>query len=227
MKLRFIALLAVWAAAMPVMATPTGLNNIPTADTIAHRTVAVQAFSSFGEGVNQFAANGPDKHSFWMGFKSGLEFQKLRLEYGLDSPLGPELSGPLLVQTKVGFTPWKDGAFALGVAGVALTDTRRAGDPFTYAMLAHDFKWARLHLGYGITTNNDSLLLGIDRSWKVFGNALNLNVDLVQTQDERGWMTALGMKYNLEKHVVLESWTNLPDQGAASFIGKINFVFSF
>ena len=44
------------AVAASALATPTGLNNIPTADTVPHRTVATQAFSSFG-GANQFAAN--------------------------------------------------------------------------------------------------------------------------------------------------------------------------
>lgn len=62
--------LAAFALATSAFATPTGLNNIPTADTIDHRTVAIQAFSSFGPGANQFAANGPDEHSFWMGFKT-------------------------------------------------------------------------------------------------------------------------------------------------------------
>ena len=58
-----ITRLLVWvmcAAAPPVFATPTGLNNIPTAETIDHRTVAVQFFSSFG-GSNQFATSGPGK----------------------------------------------------------------------------------------------------------------------------------------------------------------------
>ena len=44
-------------SAGPAFGTATGLNNIPTADTVPDRTVAVQAFSSFGHGVNQFSAN--------------------------------------------------------------------------------------------------------------------------------------------------------------------------
>lgn len=227
MKITCLLVIAVCATAFPALGTPTGLNNIPTADTVGHRTVAVQAFSSFGNGVNQFAANGPGQHSFWTGFKSGWEFTPLRLEGGLDSPLGPGFSGPLFFQTKLAFTPWEDGDFAFGVAGVALTDTRRSGDPFTYAMIAHDFGIARLHLGYGITTRNNSVLLGIERTWKVLGNNLNLNADLVQTQNQTKWLPALGVKYHLGKHVVLESWANLPGEGAASFVGKLNFVFAF
>ena len=43
---------AAFAAATSVFGTPTGLNNIPTAETIDHRTVAAQFFTSFG-GSNQ------------------------------------------------------------------------------------------------------------------------------------------------------------------------------
>lgn len=206
--------------------TPTGLNNIPTADTVPDRVVAVQAFSSFG-GANQFGANGPGKHSFWMGFKTGIEFAPLRVEWGLDSPIGQQRSGPLYSQIKAGITPWKNGSLALGVAGIALTDVGRAGNPFTYAMLAHDFGVLRAHTGYGLQTHGNTVLFGVDRTWKILDRDLNLNADLVQTRDGKGWLPAIGAKYVLNPHIVLESWTNFPDRGSASFIGKINFVFKF
>ena len=207
-------------------ATPTGLNNIPTADTVPHRTVAVQAFSSFG-GANQFSTSGPGKHSFWLGFKTGWDLSPVHLELGMDSPLGTGLSGPLFFQTKARFAPWKDGMFAVGIAGIALTDTERAGDPFSYAMLAHDFHLVRLHAGYGYQTNGSSFLFGVDRTWKVFERDFNLNADLVQSRDQRGLITAVGAKYDLSKHIVLESWANFPDRDSVSVIAKINFVFKF
>lgn len=207
-------------------ATPSGLNNIPTADTIPHRTVAIQAFSSFG-GANQFATAGPGQHSFWLGFKTGWELGPASLEWGLDSPLGSDMSGPLFFQTKVGFTPWEDGSFALGVAGVATTDIDRVGDPFGYAMLAHDFHFARFHLGYGLQTNGNSLLVGVDKTWKLLDRDLNLNADLVQTRDQEAWLPSVGAKYGLSEHIVLETWANFPDQGSVSFIAKLNFVFKF
>lgn len=210
-----------------LLATPTGINNIPTADVVPHRTVAAQAFSSFGPGANQFAANGPDEHSFWLGFKTGWDFSPLHLEWGLDSPVITGPSGPLFFQTKVNFTPWENGAFALGVAGVALTDTARAGDPFTYAMLAHDFGFIRAHAGYGLQNNGNTVLLGLDRTWKVLDRNFNLNVDLVQAADQSFWLPAVGWKYELSKHIVLEWWSNFPEQGQSSHIAKINFVFTF
>lgn len=216
MKAPTLALSAVLVTTA-AFATPSGLNNIPTADTVPDRTVAVQAFDTWGAGT----------HDFWMGFKTGWDFSPLHLEWGLDSHLGPQPSGPLYFQTKIGFVPWQDGQIAVGVANVGLTDTGRASDPFTYAVLTQDLHFARLSVGYGLQTDNNTVLLGLDRSWKVWDRNLNLNADLVQTGDQSGWLTAVGAKYDLSKHIVLEAWINLPDHGDASFLGKINYVFHF
>jgi hypothetical protein len=225
MKTKTLALYALLTTS--ALATPSGFNNIPSTDLVPHRTVAVQAWSSFG-GANQFAANGPGEHSFWMGFKTGLTLTEgLNLEWGLDSPLGLEQSGPLFGQTKLGFHPWEGGAFSLGVANVAITDINRASDPFSYAVLSHDFGPVRLHGGYGLQTNGNSYLLGIDHTFKINDHDLNLNADLVQTRDQDGWIAAVGAKYAVNKHIMLESWVNLPDEGEASAILKINFIFTF
>jgi hypothetical protein len=206
--------------------TPTGLNNIPTADTVSHRTVAVQYFNSFG-GANQFGAAEPGKPSQWVGFKTGWDFEPVHVEWGADSILGTGVSGPLFLQSKVRISPWTNGELALGVAGIAVTNIGRAGDPFSYVMLAQDFGWARLHAGYGYQTNGSSCLFGIDRTWKIIGRNFNLNADLAQTRDQHGFITALGAKYEVAKCVLLETWGNFPDRDAVSFITKINFVFSF
>jgi len=225
MKTQTIALYALISTA--AFGTPSGLNNIPTADTVPHRTVAVQAFSSFGPGVNQFAANGPDEHSFWMGFKNGWALEPLHLEWGLDSPLFTERSGPVFFQTKLAFEPWEKGRISLGIAGVALTDTALAGDPFSYAVLTHDFGFVRAHVGYGVQTNGNSVLFGIDRTWKLFERNFNLNADLVQAADESFWLPSVGFKCDLHKNIVFEWWTNLPEEGDISHVAKINFVFTF
>jgi hypothetical protein len=199
------------------LATPSGLNNIPTADTVPHRTVAVQAFDTFGDGP----------HDFWAGFKTGWDFSPVHLEWGVDSHLEPDPTGPLYFQTKLGFEPWQDGKFALGVANIGLTDTGRAGDPFTYAVLTQDLNFARLSLGYGLQNDNNTVLIGLDRTWKVLDRNLNLNADLVQTNDQSNWLASVGFKYDLSEHIVIEGWANLPDEGQASIVAKVNFVFKF
>jgi len=141
--------LAFAATCAPLFATPSGLNNIPTADTIGEREVAVQAFDSFG---------GTGPHDFSMGFKTGLDLSPVHLELGLDGHLVPNSSGPFYFQTKAGFEPWKGGKIAVGVANVAVSDQSRAGDPFTYSVLTQDLKFFRVSAGYGIQTHNNSVL---------------------------------------------------------------------
>ncbi len=218
MKLTYLTTLTLLLTSTAVFATPSGLNNIPTADTIGDRTVAVQAYDTF-------SGSGP--HDFAMGFKTGLEFSPLHLEWGLDSHLAPTPSGPLDFQIKLGFTPWQNGKIAVGVANVALTDRDRAGDPFSYAVLTQDLKFARLSVGYGLQTDNNTVLLGVDRTWKLSGHNINLNADLVQTGDGSGWLTSVGVKYDLCDHIVIETWVNLPDHGDVSVVAKLNYVFKF
>lgn len=217
MKRQITTLLVIAAASSSLLATPSGLNNIPTADIVGDRTVAVQAFDLLG---------GND-HDFAMGFKTGLDLSPIHLEWGLDSHLAPTPSGPLLFQTKIGFSPWKDGKIAVGVANVALTDTDRAGDPFTYAVLTQDLQFARLSVGYGLQTDGNTVLLGLDRTWKVMDHNLNLNADLVQTGDGSGWIPSIGAKFDVNEHIVLETWVNLPDHGDVTVMAKINYVFKF
>jgi hypothetical protein len=205
------------ASAATALATPSGLNNIPTGDIVPHRTVAVQLFDTLGSG----------SHDLWGGFKTGWDFSPVHLEWGLDSRLGPDPAGPLYFQTKLGFSPWQNGKLAVGVANVGLSDTGRAGDPFTYAVLTQDLKFARLSVGYGLQNDNNSLLLGLDRTFKVLDRNLNLNADLVQTGDQSGWLASAGFKYDLSEHLVFEAWANLPDEGDASAAVKLNYVFKF
>lgn len=220
-----LLILAFFGLGHSLFATPTGLNNIPTADTVPHRTVAVQSFSSFGDGANQFAANGPGEFSYWMGFKAGYAFPILNLEVGLDSPLAPKETGPLVFQTKLNKTLWESGVIAIGVANIGLTDSAISGKPFTYAMIAHDFKYVRAHAGYGLQTNGNTILLGVDRTWRVWGRSLNVNADLVQGANQSFWLPALGVKFDPMDYLVLEGWSNFPERGKPSYIAKLNLVF--
>jgi hypothetical protein len=158
-----------------VFGTPTGLNNIPTADTVPHRTVAWQGFLNLGgpNAVNGVPGYGPTgKGTLWTGFKTGLQLQRVRLEWGLDTPILPGQAGPLAFQTKVGFNPWENGSVVVGVANVALTDTRRSAEPFTYGVVTQDFGRLRVHAGYGYQAygqagiGSSSLLAGVDRTFK-------------------------------------------------------------
>ncbi len=240
MKKRFLRWFAVLAllvgGSAGVFGTPTGLNNIPTADTVPDRTVAWQGFLNLGgpNAVNGVPGYGPTgRGTLWSGFKTGLRFSGLRLEWGLDTPILPGQAGPLAFQTKLGFNPWENGSVVVGVANVALTDTRRSAEPFTYGVLTQDFGLLRVHAGYGYQAygqagiGSSSLLAGVDRTFKVWERDLNLNADVIQTERQHAWLPAVGAKYNLSQHIVLEAWGNFPEHGKASGMAKINYVFTY
>jgi len=209
---------ALLCSALPLFATPSGLNNIPTADTIGEREVAVQAFDSFGK---------TRQHDLSAGFKTGLDLSPVRIELGLDGNVLPNTSGPGYAQKKAAIQPWDDAKLALGVANLAVSDFSRASDPFSYAVLTQDLNIFRASAGYGIQTRNNTGLLGIDRSRKINDRDFNLNADLIQTNDQTKWLPSVGAKYELSKAIILERWCNFTESGPPSFLAKLNYFFKF
>ena len=126
---------------------------------------------------------------------------------------------------------WQGGNFGIGIANLALDkqDRDRAGDPFSYIVLSQDVNgWFRAHAGYGFQTDNNSVLLGLDKTWKVFDRDFVLRADAIQVQDQGQWEGSLGFLYALHKNLVLESWVSQPfDHGDPIFTVKLNFVVQF
>jgi hypothetical protein len=206
-----------------LLATPSGLNNIPTADVTPMGTFVGQAYSNFG--------NDHDG-DFSLGFKTGLDLWGQKFEIGADSHITPGTGGPVVLQFKYQVPQlWQGGNFGIGIANLALTqeDRDRAGDPFTYVVLSQDINgWFRTHAGYGFQTDNNSVLLGLDKTWKVFERDFVLRSDLIQIQNEGQWEGSLGFLYALNKYLVLESWVSQPfDHGDPIFTVKLNFVVQF
>ncbi|HSJ04605.1 MAG: hypothetical protein ACAI34_15270 [Verrucomicrobium sp.] len=223
MKSRFLPLVACLAAASPIWATPSGLNNIPTADVTPQGVVVLQSFTNFGN----------DKDAdLTLGFKTGLDLFGQKFEFGADSHIVPDKGGPIVLQAKYSL-PFGEGlpTLGLGVANITVTndDRDRAGDPFSYAVLTHDFNGLfRAHVGYGVQADNNSVLLGVDKTVKLFERDLTLRSDFIQIQDESQWMGSLGFLYALHDNVVLESWASQPfDDGDTIYTVKLNFVFKF
>lgn len=217
--------LLVWAAgASQSFATSTGLNNIPTADTPGHREGVFQWFSTF-------PTEGKADH--WGGFKTGLRpcGETHRFEGGFDSHLAPGASGPVVFQFKYSVQPWTHlPALGLGAANLALTseDRARAGQPFSFAVLAHDFHWFRAHAGYALQHDNHTALLGLDKTVKLFERDLMLRGDFRQIDDQEQWLGSAGFLYRFHKNVALESWVSQPtDHGPTSLTLKLNFIFNF
>jgi hypothetical protein len=220
MKTQTLALYALLTAS--ALATPSGLDNIPTADTPAQGEVVIQAWTNFG---NDHDAD------FNMGFKTGFDVFGQKLEFGADSHLFPNQGGPVVLQFKYVQNLWEGGKLALGIANLALGDDSidRAGDPFSYALISQTIAGTlRAHAGFGFQTDNNSVLLGLDKTVKVLERDLQLRTDLVQIQDQDQWMGSVGFLYVLHPNVVLEAWASQPfDHGDTLYTAKLNFVIKF
>ena len=157
-----LAFIVPFAAVSAALGTPSGLNNIPTADTTPQGTFVLQAFSTTG---------GDGDTDFNIGFKTGIDFLKVvKLEVGADSHILPGNGGPVVISGKVAL-PFGQGlpTFALGAANVAFSEQQRqrAGDVFGYAVLSQDFGWFRAHAGCAYQDADALPFFGLDKTFRV------------------------------------------------------------
>src|SRR5712691_2696609 len=214
------------AFAPQLHASSSGLNNIPTADTAPNLTLVVQEYSTYG------AQRRPDHVA---GFKFGIDpwetrAWRNRFEFGIDSHFAPGDAGPAVLQVKWATQPrsgWP--ALSVGVANIAATASDRAGtgQPFWYAVLSQDLKFLRLHGGYGLQRgDNNTAILGVDRTVKLFRRDLMVRADAVQTERRGNWAPSAGGLYAICKYFVIESWITQPIHGhPPNFTVKLDFVF--
>jgi hypothetical protein len=230
------------AATSTVMATPSGLNNIPTADTTPQGTFVLQGFTTIG--------NDRDA-DFNLGFKTGIDAKWVKLELGASSHISPGKGGPITPHGKLAI-PFGEGlpTLAVGVANLSFTNhgRDRAGDEFFYAVVSHDFGWFRLHGGCASQDRDALPFYGIDKTFRkivretkasdgksVSGKEVvetsrdlfTLRADAIQ-QANSDWLYSAGILVPVFKHFVFETWGNFPDNGAdPSLTIKGNFVFTF
>jgi hypothetical protein len=218
-RLAMVAFLTVTVTPGFVRATPSGLNNIPTADTTGARALVLQGFSTFGQ--NRAPAH-------FAGFKMGLHPLSHRVEWGLDSRIAPDSAGPAILQFKYALPLQTSGPIlGLGVANLALTggDRDDAGQPFSYVVFTHDFGWTRAHAGYGLQSRNNAAFAGLDRTFKILDRDFMLRADLIQIENRDRLLGSIGFLYVLHKSWVLESWiSQTTEHGDASFTVKLNFI---
>ena len=248
MKILSALLLTTTAA----LATPSGLNNIPTADTTPQGTFVLQAFSTTG---------GDADTDFNIGFKTGVDILKIvKFELGADSHLLPDKGGPVVVNGKLA-VPFGKGlpTFAIGAANIAFNEhqRQRAGDVFGYAVLSQDFGCFRAHAGCGYQDTDALPFFGLDKTFRSSkprvvsdGKSVRLagghgagsgdpNAAL-ETRDlftiradaielpSHDWLYSAGVLIPVCKYFVFETWANLPGNGdSPSWTIKGNFVVSF
>ncbi len=207
---------------LPVEATSSGLNNIPTTDTPPDRTGVIQIYTNQTEGVQD---------DYLVGYKMGLRPWGQIFEWGVDGRLGEGEEGPAVLQLKYVVDPGESlPMLAVGAANIAVTsdDRREAGQAFKFALLTHDFGWFRGHAGYALQQNNDAAFFGWDKTCQAFERDLILRGDLIQIDDQQQWLGSLGFLFSINKHLVLESWVSQPlENGKSIFTLKLNLIFEF
>ena len=245
------------AAGSSAFATPSGLNNIPTADTVPMGTFVLQGFTTLG---------GNRDADFNLGFKTGIDLKKVKLELGLASHLIPGKGGPVEPHAKIAM-PLGEGlpVIAAGVANISFNsvDRRRAGDTFVYFVVSQDFHWFRLHAGIAEQSSQPLPFFGVDKTFRVEKKRIvsdgkstrlikkvgvgtghgagsgdpnaaletrdlfTLRADAIQ-QTTHSWLASVGALIPVCKWFVFETWGNFPTDGSqASATLKANFVFSF
>jgi hypothetical protein len=210
-------------------ATPSGLNNIPTADTTPQGTLVFQAFGTVG---------GEADDDFNLGFKTGIDLGPLDMEFGADSHISPGDAGPVTLQAKLAL-PLGDKlpTIAIGSANTTFSsaDANRAGETFGYFVVSQDLCYLRGHVGCGLQDGALLPFLGFDKTFtrESFGmsgesrDLFTLRTDMIQQQDS-DWLYSAGVLVPVIDHIVFETWANLPGNGDdASLTLKLNIVFGF
>ncbi|MDO8682683.1 MAG: hypothetical protein Q7N50_04295 [Armatimonadota bacterium] len=209
-----------------VNATPSGLNNIPTADVAPTGVLVMQQFSNFGS----------DQQSLYhLGFKYGLAEN---WEVGLDkrihesgsgsgvSGAGGMPAGPWVFQAKYRYDlPGGNSSLGLGLANVG-EDSDKAGDSYPYAVLSHNLRSFRGHLGYGGKDAARGIFLGVDKTLR--GGAV-LRADWLQTNDRDESLASIGFLKPLSGPWVIEGWVSFPTAAGVedTFTLKFDYVFDF
>ncbi len=226
MQISALALLLGAAAFSPVplLASSSGLNNIPTTDTAGNRVLVFQDYVTSGA---QTTANN------FVAFKTGWSFLQnstspLRMEFGMDGRTNPGDGAPLL-QVKFAYQPEAKGpALCVGIANIAATPDQRAraGQPYSYFVASQSIGVARLHAGYALQSfGGNSAILGIDRSVRVAKRDLVLRGDAIQIDRGANWAASAGAIYVVAKHFAFEAWVTQPAHNRpASFTFKLDLI---
>ena len=219
--------LAFALAAPAAVASPTGLNNIPTADTPGDHQIVFQAY---------YTTDADRAHDLWLAFKGGLHFELasdavLRFEYGLDGRVADEGAGPTVAQFKLAGDLGEGlPSLAFGAANIAFSESDRedAGQAFPYVVLSHDLDVFRLHAGYGFASDNKATFFGLDRAFDLGQTRFTPRFDITQINDQDQWLGSAGFIWELTKHIAVEIWVSQPfDYGDTTYTIKLDIGFNF
>ena len=184
------------------LATPSGLNNIPTADVVPQKVFVLQAFMDIGK---------DNKPEYFTGFKcSPME----NLEIGLDGRIFPEstLEETITFQGKYRLKLLDQVGLAIGVSNVG--DHAKSGWENPYAVISYDADLFRAHFGGTLQRDNEGFFTGLDKTIAIYQRDLTLRADIIQTNDAHDVTYSAGFIYDLGHNLLIESWISFPVEPA-------------
>jgi hypothetical protein len=198
-------------------ATPTGLNNIPTADVVPKNVLVFQFISDFANN------NTP---AYTAGFKYG---PAKNIEIGLDGNIFPQKgeTETIVAQGKLRFELSDSLAIAGGIAN--LGDRARSGRESPFGVLSQDLGFLRLHFGGTTQKDNEGFFGGVDKTFTFLDRDLTLRSDIIQTNDQEDITTSAGFIYDLGNNFLIESWMSFPTESGEEDVltVKLNYVIKF
>ncbi len=229
-KTAVFAIAAVLGGATMVLASPSGLNNTPTADTCSEQTLVLQTWETFGHDMDSQNA---------VGFKYGL-FKNA--EVGADwQTTGTPTMHPTF-QAKYGVDLGADlPRLCAGVANIS-DDRDLDGEVFPYAVMTYDIKgFLRVHAGYEFQKDNKGAFGGLDRTFDIADMNVMLCGDVTQVNDGHDAILAPGVKIGpatkdmtgdagaILRHLVFETWVTFPTAAGAeeSYTTKLDVIINF
>jgi hypothetical protein len=193
------------------LATPSGLNNIPTADVVGPDVLVLQGFGEFGR----------ERAPAWF---AGLKLSPAEdWEVGFDDiAAGPGAAGGPTVQAKYRIRLRPGTGLALGAANIS-DDRARHGDVFPYAVVSSELGRLRGHLGCSWQSSNGAWFLGVDAS---ASEKLTLRADWTEAEDVEESVASLGFINSIGSRWLVEVWASFPTARGAdtSYTVKLDCV---
>ena len=206
-----LSLLSLAAVATVALATPTGLNNIPTAYVVPDHLLVLQGFTEFGQ----------DRTPSWF---TGLKYGPAPdWEIGIDdTSLGLASEGGPVLQAKRKITLSERTDLGLGLANVS-DDTDRNGETFPYAVVSSNLGSFTGHLGYSIQQDNHAWFVGADTT---VAEKFTLRADWIQVADAEESVSSFGFLTPLSPRWLVEGWASLPsaENAETSYVLKLDYV---
>lgn len=204
--------------------TPSGLNNIPTAEVAPEDVIVFQQINNLGRDQVWFHSLG-FKYGIakdWEVGVDGLVTQFNEDATGTGTGGGGVPSYPFTFQAKRRFETGAPGlSLGLGVANLS-ANSDKAGDPAVYGVATSTQKRCRMHVGFLTSGGNAFWFAGVDAPVQPRTTA---RLDWIQANEGEASVFSLGAIHILGPEFAVEAWVSNTTAGGVHNTMTIKFGF--